>query len=142
MTEKFSSSRFLLWEKPVAYPFYDLLNRSSEGPVFDLSVELNSYDGSVYLKAEHVIEMARHLGMATVEEVADLMQENLRLQQQIDRLPVAQRELQDGLMAITSKFYSDLRNSESDVAESFSIPAEDDRESAKAERETIGFADF
>lgn len=142
MTEKFSSSRFLLWDQPVAYPFYDVINRSSEGPVFDLSVELNSYDGSLYLKAEHVIEMARHLGMATVDEVEVLIRENTSLREQIDRLPDAQRVLQDGINSAVHRFYSDLRNSELDVVGIIPEPAEDDRESEKAEREAVRFTDF
>lgn len=142
MTKQFSSSRFLLWERPEAYPFYDVINRSSEGPVFDLSVELDSYDGSLYLKAEHVIEMARSLGMATIDEVEKLLAENLTLKEQINRLPEAQEELKSGINGAVHRFYNDLRGYESDLADAISEAERFDRESKASERETIGFIDL
>lgn len=60
--------RFVLLSKPVAFPFSDLVTGTGEGPVFDLSVDLEFYNGVGYIKAEHVEEMARTLGMEYKKE--------------------------------------------------------------------------
>ncbi len=66
------SGRFVLLNKPAAYPFKDIVTGVPEGPVFDLSVDFDGFDGVGYLKAEHVIEMAHTLGMSTKEETDSL----------------------------------------------------------------------
>lgn len=135
MSDKpFASARFLLWEKPLAYPFYDIITRDTNpGKVFDLNIELSSYDGSVYLKPEHVIEMARTLGMLTVEEAEKLRQENKELRRQINKLPVAQEELKNGLDDLTARFFASLNTVDSITDDSGSGATSDDREPAKAE---------
>lgn len=115
------SSRFLLWDSPVAYPHYDLILRDTTGPVFDLGVDLDDYNGSVFLKADHVIEMARDLGMATTDEVQELLKEIQDLKNQIEILPVAQEELKDGLDSLVSNFYNHLHSGE----RTLSIPVPD-----------------
>lgn len=62
------SGRFVLHSKPPAFPFIDVVTGAPEGPVFDLSVDLDYYNGVVYVKAEHVEEMARTLGMEYKKE--------------------------------------------------------------------------
>lgn len=106
------SSRFLLWDEPNAYPQYDIINRDTAGPVFDLGVDLDDYNGSIYLRAEHIIEMARDLGMATTEEVQELLAINRKLEDQINVLPKAQEELKNGLDSLVSNFYNHLHNGE------------------------------
>lgn len=137
MTE-FRSSRFLLWEQPLAYPFYDLIRRDTSGPVFDLGVSLDSYDGSVYVHQDDIIEMARTLGMATADEVAQLMQEIQHLKTRINRLPKAEEELRSGMDAIIDRFYSNLHSDESDVDDSVKQSEQTDDPRNEGEPEAIG----
>lgn len=132
--ESFKSSRFLLWDKPMSYPKFDLVTRDTNpGPVFDLSVELESYDGSVYVKAEHIIEMARSLGMYTVQEAEQLQKENAELRRQINKLPKVQEELKNGLDDLTARFFASLNTIDSEPDDSDSDTAQDVGESEEAE---------
>jgi len=111
-----TSSRFLVWDKPLAYPFYDLINRDTDpGPVFDLNIEMQDYTGRVYLALPTVIEMAQSLGMATIEEADAMRAEIAELKKQINRLPSAQENLKSGIDSLVSEFLADLRNDKSDV---------------------------
>lgn len=120
----------------MAYPFFDVILRDTNpGGCFDLSVLLEDFTGSLYVRDEHITEMARQLGMATRSEFDELKAENARLKSQIERLPAAQEELKDGLANLVSKFHTDLLgiNSEPSVGdkepdESGPIPAETERE--------------
>lgn len=136
MTEPFVSSRFLIREKPTAYPYYDLILQDSQGPVFDLNVDMNSYDGAVYLRFDHVIEMGRTLGMATKEEVESLHNTISELRRQLNRLPKAQEELKSGLDDLTARFFVNLNTLDPEPTLDFEEPAEADREPAETERET------
>lgn len=137
MTE-FRSSRFLLWDKPHAYPGYDLIHQDTAGPVFDLAVVMNSYDGSVYLHQDDVIEMARTLGMATTEEVANMQAVIEELRKQVNRLPKAEEALRNGLDAAVNKFYSDLHSDESDVDDGTPVSEPADDPDNEPESETVG----
>ncbi len=133
------SSRFLVWPKPLSYPFYDLLNRDTDpGPVFDLAVELNDYTGSVYLSVNSVIEMARVLGMATTAEVSVLNAHIADLERQIGKLPQAQEELKNGLASLVGKFHSDLLNDDPIVSVVVQEPDTFAELLKSAEREAIG----
>lgn len=133
------SSRFLVWPKPLSYPFYDLLNRDTNpGPVFDLAVELNDYTGSVYLSVNSVIEMARVLGMATTDEVSALNAHIASLESQISKLPQAQEELKNGLASLVGKFHRDLLTDDLVVPVVVQEPESLDKLFEDAEREAIG----
>lgn len=108
MSEPFVSSRFLVRERPIGYPFYDLILQDSAGPVFDMNVEMDGYDGRVYLRFEHVEEMARTMGMATKEEVEALNNTIADLRRQINNLPKAQEELKSGIDDLVGRFYSTI----------------------------------
>lgn len=102
-------TRFIHLDKPLSYPFFDIVLRDSNpGGCFDLSVLLEDYTGSLYVRDEHIIEMARQLGMATVSEVAVLKAHIESLEAQIGRLPSAQEELRNGLANLVSKFHRNL----------------------------------
>lgn len=102
-------TRFVHLDKPLAYPFFDIVTRDTNaGGCFDLSVLLEDFTGSLYVRDGHIIEMARSIGMATAEETAILRQEVAELKAQIDRLPSAQEELKNGLANLVSKFHTDL----------------------------------
>lgn len=88
-----AKGRFVLHDKPPAYPFIEVVTNTADGPVFDLSVDLEFYSGVVYLKAEHVEEMAKTLGMVTKEEadklraqITDLEEDTTRLPRNVERL--------------------------------------------------------
>jgi hypothetical protein len=140
-SEPFVSSRFLIREKPIAYPYYDLCLQDSQGPVFDLNVEMDSYNGSVYLRTDHVIEMGRTLGMATKEEVASLRETIDDLRRQINTLPFAQEELKSGIDSLVTQFYSTINTLHSEPSlpvPDIQVAEPDNPEPEKAERKTIG----
>lgn len=138
-----TSSRFLLWDQPNAYPKYDLIDREhNPGQVFDLGVDLDSYDGNVYLKPRHVIEMARSLGMATVEEVAKMREIIDDLRRQINKLPLEQERLKSGIDDLVASFYSGLSTIEPTSVGDNEESEPDDSEPIEPKRETgklIGF---
>lgn len=110
-------TRFVHLDRPLAYPFFDIITRDTNtGGCFDLSVLLEDYTGSLYIRDGHIIEMARALGMETRDEVASMKAYIAELEARIDRLPAAQEELKDGLSALVIKFRSDL------LADSISVP--------------------
>ena len=141
MTDPFVSSRFLIREKPLAYPFYDLIHQDSQGPVFDMNVQMDGYDGSVYIRTDHIIEMARTLGMATVEEVQQMRDTILDLRRQINKLPLAQEELKSGIDNLVGQFYATINTVDSDDDPAlFDIqePESTDSIPETPERKTIG----
>lgn len=50
-----------MWDQPQP-PFLDAINNDVRGPVFDLGIELEYYTGPIYLRADHVADMAKALG--------------------------------------------------------------------------------
>lgn len=141
MTESnqpFASSRYLLWDKPLAYPFYDIIHRDTNpGKVFDLAIDLDSYDGSVYIKTQDIVEMARTLGMLTKEDAEKLREENKELRRQINKLPVAQEDLKRGLDDLTAKFFVSLNTLDSESNAGSVDESQNDRESAEPEQSSV-----
>lgn len=105
MAEKRTSGRFNLLEKPTAYPFADIVNNTPEGPVFDLGVDLEMRDGVVYIKAEHVQEMAEQLGMLSEEEATELRAEVAQLKLEATMLPEKIDRFQNGLDALVRDYH-------------------------------------
>lgn len=141
MTEPFVSSRFLIRDRCLSYPYFDIHNQDSDGPVFDMGVDLDSYDGTVYLRPEYVIDMARTLGMATVEEVAEMRKRIADLESQINKLPDAQEELKSGIDNLVASFYANLITVDRAyelVGISNPEPESDDKFLEEAERKTDG----
>ena len=136
--EPFVSSRFLIRERCISYPYFDIHNMDSIGPVFDLGVDMDSYDGTVYLRPEYVIDMARTLGMATVEEVAKLRAQNAKLESQINKLPFAQEDLKIGIDNLVSEFYTRINTVDPEPSVDDKEPAEDNRILEEADGETVG----
>lgn len=135
---EFTSSRYLLWDKPLAYPFFDIIHRdTSPGPVFDLAIDLDSYDGSVYIQTQDIVEMGRTLGMLTREEADKLRKENAELRRQINKLPRVQEELKSGLDDLTAKFFASLNSVDSVADDSSSIESQDNRESEESEQPPV-----
>lgn len=119
-------------------PFYDLIHQDSLGPVFDLGVVLESYDGSVYIHQDDIIEMGRTLGMATAEEVAQLMQEIQHLKSRVNRLPKAEEELRSGMDSLVDSFYRNLHSDESDVDAGIKVPESTDDSGNEDQSEAVG----
>ncbi len=141
MTEPFVSSRFLIRERPLAYPFYDLIHQDSQGPVFDMNVQMDGYDGSVYIRTDHIIEMGRTLGMATVEEVAELRALVDDLRRQLNTLPLAQEELKSGLDDLVARFYATVNTLHTEPSlppAGIKVAESDNTESEETERKAIG----
>lgn len=141
MSEPFVSSRFLLRDRCTAYPYFDVHNQDPAGPVFDLGVDMDSYDGTVYLRPEYVIDMARTLGMATVDEVAEMRATIADLSRKINKLPTAQEELKSGLDAVVAGFYASLDSDDSPEQPALFGDSEsesDNREPEAPEREADG----
>lgn len=132
-------TRFVHLDRPLAYPFFDIVTRDTNaGGCFDLSVLLEDYTGSLYVRDAHIVEMARSLGMATSSEVAELKAEIERLKAQIDRLPSAQEELKNGLASLVSKFHNDLTGNDPEPSVGNTEPEPVDSTVEEPERETIG----
>lgn len=132
-------TRFIHLDRPLAYPFFDVILRDTNpGGCFDLSVLLEDYTGSLYVRDEHVIEMARSLGMATRSEVDEYKAEIAELKAKIDRLPAAQEELKNGLANLVGKFHTDLLGDNSELPVGDEESVELDFKSDEAEREAIG----
>lgn len=105
-----SEGRFILVEKPLAYPYVDIVTNTAEGPLFDLSVDLDMFEGVPYVKAAHVEEMAKTLGMSTKEEV-DALNERIReLEEENTRLPEASEELVNGINDLVSLYHSHIKS--------------------------------
>jgi hypothetical protein len=92
-----NEGRFVLLEKPLAFPFHDIVNQAPEGPVFDLGVDLEFKSGVVYITADHVEEMAKTLGMIHGEEVEHLHNRIKELEEEKNRLPEGVDELVSGI---------------------------------------------
>lgn len=101
-----NSSRFLLVETPLAYPNKDIILGAPEGPVFDLSVDLDDQFGVGYLRVEHVKEMAKVLGMLSKEEADILRARNKELEDEAQKLPEGVKELVDGIAGLVSAYRS------------------------------------
>lgn len=130
-------TRFIHLDRPLAYPFFDVVTRDTNpGGCFDLSVLLEDYTGSLYVRDEHITEMARALGMATVDEVDELKRENAELKARIERLPTAQEELKDGLANLVSQFHTNLLGNSIEPPVGNTEPEPTDPIVAKPERET------
>lgn len=99
-----AAGRFKLLEKPLAYPFFDIVNRTPDGPVFDLGVDVDTFDGVVYITADHVVEMAKLLGMIHGEEVEHLHDKINELEAQKNRLPEGVGELVNGIDELVANY--------------------------------------
>lgn len=118
----------------MSHPFFDIVTRDTEpGSVFDLGIDLDGYDGSVYLKPEHVAEMARALGMADKDTVDAMRHEINRLNRLVNALPEEARVLEDGMASLVADFHTRLAVRADSLAES-----ESDTEDESGSREESG----
>jgi len=135
----FTSGRYLLWDKPLSHPYFDIIHRDTDpGRVFDLNLDLENYNGSIYIKVQDIVEMARTIGMLTVPEVERLKEENAELRRQINLLPAAQEELKDGLDDLTAKFLASINNVDRILDNSQRVESQDNRKPAEAEPAPVG----
>lgn len=127
--------RFKLWDRPAVYPQVDLVNRTPEGPVFDLNVQ-DADGGAQYLRVDHVEEMAFMLGWKSPEDVEQILAENAKLKNQINNLPNAIEELKDGIEARIRQFYSDLDESDGIVPDDSEDTGSDAKDAVESDSGT------
>lgn len=106
-------SRYTLHENAYLYPFRDLIWNKTDGPFIDLKVDFpdpaNNYaDGTAYLRVEDVVEMAHVLGMATLDEVTALKNENAELRARLNELPTKVESYKNELSRVTTEFLASL----------------------------------
>lgn len=67
--------------KPNFLPHRDLVDWENAGPVIALGVDLENYDGEIYLKPKHVYQIGQAIGLVHPDEVAvkDQVIEQLKL---------------------------------------------------------------
>jgi len=99
-----ADGRFKLLERPAAFPFKNIVTGTPDGPVFDL-VDVEGYDGVVYITADHVVEMAHILGMKTGEEVEKLHEKIKELEAAKNRLPEGVGELVAGIDELVANYH-------------------------------------
>lgn len=99
-----NSSRFLLVDKPLTFPFFDIVNQTPEGPLFDLGVDLEYFNGVVYVKVEHIEEMARVLGMLSKDDATVLNERIKELEAENEKLPNEVEELVNGIAGLVSRY--------------------------------------
>lgn len=102
------SGRFSIHERPMAFPHTEIVNNTPDGPVFDIGVDLDMRDGVVYIKVEHVIEMAEMLGMATKDEVAALKDRIKELTAEVEVLPDRIGVFENELSELVDRFRTSL----------------------------------
>lgn len=131
-----NSTRFVLVEKPLTFPHKDIVTGSPEGPLFDLSVDLHNYDGVVYVKVEHIEEMAHVLGMITKEEAEALYVRIAELEAESKKLPDEVEELVNGIAGLVSRYRSGS-SSGSDVPSDLDADLSGENESGNSEGEQV-----
>lgn len=137
--------RFPLVERPINLPGLDMIQKSPDGPVFDLCVDTDNLPwGTAYIKAEHVMDMAKSLGMKTLEEWQALAEENAALKKQVDRLPEVVRDFSDRFDGLLVGFHADLLSTSDipvpSVAEEPKESAPDDAGSEQADGQSLSVA--
>lgn len=67
--------------RPNFIPGRDLVDWTDEGPVVKLNVDLEQYEGDIFLKVKHVVQIGRVVGMVPQEELElkDKVIEQLKL---------------------------------------------------------------
>lgn len=114
--------RFTRHERPIAHPRRDIVKKTADGPVFFL-VDLEHYTGAVYVQEQHIVEMARSIGMLTVEEAAKLYETIDTLKKERDALPSAVEELKNGVDSAVNRFYSGIGDGVAIPARAAETPA-------------------
>lgn len=94
------TDRFRVIDKPVYAT--ELINNTPDGPVFDLGIELEMYHGPVYIKVEHIREMATKIGMVNKTNLSAVERENKLLKEEIESLREA-KEFLDNVRKLVSR---------------------------------------
>lgn len=131
-------TRFLRLDRPVATPYFDIVTRdTSARDVFDLGVDLEGYDGSIFIKATDIKEMARSLGMLSAEDAKLITDENKSLRAQLNKLPQQTEVLKSELDRVVSNFHAGLISSD-DAPDNPSISEDDTKPDGKSELDGQG----
>lgn len=126
-------SRFINHPKPPLFPHFDIHDRDSsenDGGYWDMGVDLENYDGPVYIKSHYIQEIARLMGMVDGDQVAELKQENELLREgadiakSLEKIPERLEELRDELAGHLAH-YNDGRVNNNAVGSGLDIHLED-----------------
>lgn len=125
------ASRFQVVEKPLLAPYYDIVDNTPDGACFDLGLDLDHYEGIVYIKVAHIEEMARVLGYISPNEADELKCRNQELEAEIERLP----QKTEGFLNGIERLVNEYRSTNSDISSDWTagIFGEDSPESASGE---------
>lgn len=134
--------RYPLLDRPVNLPGLDIIHKSPDGPVFDLTIDTdNLLLGTAYLQAQDVEQMARSLGWISPEEFAAKDQRIKELEAQIKVLPEIVEEYKDGLVDLSDKFHDRLVSAASIPLASVGEEPESESEESGSDAETSGQVD-
>lgn len=126
-------SRFINHPKPPLFPHFDINDRDTsenDGGYWDMGVELENYDGPVYIKSHYIQEIARLMGMVDGEKVAELEQEiellrnSADIAKSLEKIPERLEELRDEFVNHLAH-YNDGRVDNNTVGSSLDIHLED-----------------
>lgn len=105
--------RFTISENMPCYPSTDIIHNAPDGPVFTTGVDLENFDGVVYIRVADVIEMAEMLGMASEEEVTKLHKVIEKLTGEVEVLPKRIGVFTNELAELVNRFHDSLDGSDS-----------------------------
>jgi hypothetical protein len=97
-------TRFRLLERPNRLNIFG----TPDGPVFDLGIDLQYFTGPIQIEAYVIVEMARSIGMLTVEQAEALNKELAESKAKNEKAATLGSELTSGISALVDKFYADL----------------------------------
>ena len=100
--------RFTISENMPCYPGMDIIHNAPDGPVFTTGVDLENFDGVVYIRVADVVEMAEMLGMASIEEVTELRNKIESLTKEVEVLPTRIGAFTDELSELVSRFHANI----------------------------------
>lgn len=134
--------RYPLLDRPVNLPGLDIIHKSPDGPVFDLTIDTdNLLLGTAYLQAQDVEQMARSLGWISPEEFAAKDQRIKELEAQTKVLPEIVEGYKNGLAALSASFQHDISSAALLSLASVGEESESEPEESGSDTETSGQVD-
>lgn len=131
--------RYPLLDRPINIPGLDIIHKSPDGPVFDLTIDTDNLPfGTAYLRAQDVEQMARSLGWISREEYLAKDERIRELEAQIQVLPSIVEEYKDGLVDLSDRFHDSLVSAANIPLASVGEESESEPEESGDNSETSG----
>lgn len=111
-------TRFRKVDKPETVPHYDIHDRDSTNPVWDMGVDLEGHSGAVYIKEHYIQEIARLTGMVpgdkyeTLKKENELLKKRLEVSTSLEEIPAKLGELHNELNVYLAAYRSESVDSE------------------------------